>query len=47
LHSLFNGDPWEVFNNDPDFIELRKYVDPKFEAKFSKTYKQYIRGDWE
>lgn len=47
LNMLFEGDHWEVFNSDPDFIELRKYVDPEFEALFAKAYKQYISGDWQ
>jgi hypothetical protein len=47
LNQMFEGDHWEVFNKDPDFIELRKYVDPEFEALFAKTYRQYIKGDWE
>lgn len=44
LNKLFKGDQssWDIFNSDPDFIELRKYVDPEFEALFSKTYRQYI-----
>ena len=49
LNKLFIGNQstWDLFNSDPDFIELRKYVDPKYEALFSKTYSQYIKGDWE
>ena len=47
LNIMFEGDHWEVLNKDPDFIELRKYVDPEFEALFAKTYKQYIAGDWQ
>ena len=47
LNMLYEGDHWEVFNSDPDFIELRKYVDPEFETLFAKAYKQYISGDWE
>lgn len=47
LREIFEGDSWEVFNSDPDFIELRKYSDPHFEERFSKIYKQYIRGEWQ
>lgn len=38
---------WHEINTDHDFLELRKHVDPKFEALFEKTYKAYLGGDWE
>lgn len=37
---------WQEFNNDHEFIELRKNVDPVYEALFAKTYQAYIAGDW-
>jgi hypothetical protein len=48
LNKLFKGNQstWDLFSIEPDFIELRKYVDPKFELLFSKTYNQYIKGHW-
>lgn len=47
LNLIMEGDHWEIFNSDPDFIELRKYVDPDFEALFAKAYKSYIKGNWQ
>lgn len=46
---LFSGTKttWEEFTEDPDFIELRKKVDPEFEVLFASTYELYIKGDWE
>ena len=38
---------WHEINTDSDFLELRKDVDPKFEALFEQTYKAYLKGDWE
>jgi len=37
---------WHEINTDSDFLELRKNVDPKFEALFEKCYKAYLKGDW-
>lgn len=37
---------WQEFTSDSDFIEMRKNVDPHFEAKFGDAYKSYIQGDW-
>lgn len=47
LNLIMEGNHWEIFNADPDFIELRKFVDPDFEALFAKAYKSYISGDWQ
>ena len=38
---------WHEINTDSDFLELRKTVDPKFEALFVKCYQAYLKGDWE
>ena len=38
---------WEEFNNDHEFIELRKNVDDNFENLFKASYKLYIEGNWE
>jgi len=49
LHEkLYKGEitTWVEFNNDRDFLELRKNVDAKFEFQFAKAYRQYIDGDW-
>ena len=37
---------WEEFSSDPDFVELRKRVNPEFEKTFTLAYNAYIRGDW-
>ena len=29
---------WEVFSSDPDFLELRKFISPKFERTFKIAY---------
>ena len=38
---------WQEINTDADFLELRKNIDPNFEALFSETYQSYLAGDWE
>lgn len=48
FQKLFSGHitTWDEFSEDPDFIELRRFVDPEFEKTFGIAYKAYIRGDW-
>ena len=48
FQDLFSGEKttWEMFNQDPEFLELRKYVDPRFEELFKLSYDFYIAGDW-
>jgi len=45
---LYSGSitTWQEFNNDHEFLELRKNVDPEYEELFAKTYRAYIDGDW-
>ena len=44
FQELFSGEKttWQLFNSDADFLELRKYVDPRFEELFKLSYDFYI-----
>lgn len=37
---------WQEISKDPDYQEMRKNVDIKFEYAYSKAYQEYINGNW-
>jgi len=49
FQSLYSGKTSTAreFNTDHELIELRRFHDPEFEARFALSYQLYLAGDWE